>query len=104
MHVLAQVWGESNITQLNSTGNLIVGPQNITVTIRDGNTDAPGGSVHSVKGMACLRCDCIMAAACQHVPNGSDHHVIIREGSMAAVLLNPLKPSGAAVLVCVNTV
>lgn len=37
-----QVWGENNITVVNSTANLIVGPQIIDVTIRNGSTDAPG--------------------------------------------------------------
>lgn len=36
------MWGETNITQLNATGNLIVGPQYIDVTIRNASTDAVG--------------------------------------------------------------
>lgn len=39
-----QVWGESNVTSVNSTANLIVGPQYINVTIRNGSTDAVLGS------------------------------------------------------------
>jgi hypothetical protein len=34
-----QVWGESNITSLNRTANVIVGPQFINTTIRNGSTD-----------------------------------------------------------------
>lgn len=37
-----QIWGEKNISQLNSTSNVIVGPQYIDVTIRDGRTEAVG--------------------------------------------------------------
>lgn len=39
--VCLQVWGENNISVVNATSNLIIGPQYITVTIRNASNDAP---------------------------------------------------------------
>jgi hypothetical protein len=34
-----QVWGESNITVLNATTNIVLGPQKFNVAIRNGSDD-----------------------------------------------------------------